>query len=287
MHSDVSKDLTRILEVKTFSEIQTELHLVPLCGIDFANARMELIGELNGSEGDVTGGCFLENGNIVLAHRASNRLLQYNKLELKREMNLKWTPRDVVCQSPLLLLISKHNITESVACVQRFDLDKFEFTKDKFLQKNRVYSLAISSGFVYAACLDFIVKFDSEGNIVKRYKVEENTMSVTVNTSNEIISSSCKTDNVIVINNSGEKLHSYFHAKLKYPCGLEVNLSRNIFVAGGVVAVIHFPMHKKILCISFVLKRTSVSCVHVILGSNMSKCEINILTCKRNRNIHY
>lgn len=57
-------------------------------------------------------------------------------------------------------------------------------------------------------------------------------MSVTVNTSNEIISSSCKTNNVIVINNSGEKLHSYFHAKLKYPYGLEVNLSRNIFVAG-------------------------------------------------------
>lgn len=74
LHSDVSKDLTRILEVKTFSEIQTELHLVTLCGIDFANARMELIGELNGSKGDVTGGCFLENGNIVLAHRTSNRV---------------------------------------------------------------------------------------------------------------------------------------------------------------------------------------------------------------------
>lgn len=193
---------------------------------------MELIGELNGSEGDVTGGCFLENGNIVLAHQASNRLLQYNKLELKREMNLEWKPRDVVCQSPLLLLISKHNIFESVACVQRFDLDKFEFTEDKFLQKNRVYSLAISSGFVYAACLDFIVKFDSEGNIVKRYKVEGNTMSVTVNTSNEIISSSCKTNNVIVMDNSGEILHSYFHAKLKYPYGLGVNFSGNIFVAG-------------------------------------------------------
>lgn len=75
-------------------------------------------------------------------------------------------------------LQTQHNW--SVACVQRFDMDKFEFTEEKFLQKNRVYSLAISSRFVYAACLDFIVKFDSEGNVVKRYKVEENTMSVTV-----------------------------------------------------------------------------------------------------------
>lgn len=68
LDSDVSENLTRILQVQKFSEIQTKLHLVPLCGIDLANATMELIFELNGSKGDVTGGCFLDNGDIVLAH---------------------------------------------------------------------------------------------------------------------------------------------------------------------------------------------------------------------------
>uniref|UniRef100_K1PQH4 Transcription intermediary factor 1-beta n=1 Tax=Magallana gigas TaxID=29159 RepID=K1PQH4_MAGGI len=232
LHSDVSKDLTRVLEVEKFSDIQTEPHLVPLCGIDFANTRMELIGELNGSEGGVTGGCFLENGDIVLAYRDSNRMLQYNKLELKRERNMEWIPRDVVCQSPSLLFISK-NKPHTKGCVEKFDMEKFAFIEDKFLETNIVYSLAISSGFVYAACSDSIVKFDSEGNIVKRYEVKKRTTSVAINKSDEIISSNCTTNYVTVMNDSGEKLHSYFHKKLKYPYGLDVNFSGNIFVVGS------------------------------------------------------
>lgn len=232
LNSNVSEDLTRILEVKKFANIQTEQHLVPLCGIDFANASMELICELNGSKGDVTGGCFLENGDIVLANQSSNRMLQFNNFRLKKKMNLEWKPRDVVCQSPTLLFISKHNQSHTEGCVEKFDLDKFDFIGEKFFETTRVYSLAISSGFVYAAYLDFIAKFDSEGNIVKRYKVEGNTMSVTVNKSNEIICSSCTTHVVTVMDNSGETMHSYFHAKLNYPYGLDVNFSGNIFVAG-------------------------------------------------------
>lgn len=172
LNSNVSEDLTRILEVKKFANIQTEQHLVPLCGIDFANASMELICELNGSKGDVTGGCFLENGDIVLAHQSSNRMLQFNNFRLKKKMNLEWKPRDVVCQSPTLLFISKHNQSHTEGCVEKFDLDKFDFIGEKFFETTRVYSLAISSGFVYAAYLDFIAKFDSEGNIVKRYKLK-------------------------------------------------------------------------------------------------------------------
>lgn len=57
-------------------------------------------------------------------------------------------------------------------------------------------------------------------------------MSVTVNKSSEIICSSCTTHVVTVMDNSGETLHSYFHAKLNYPYGLDVNFSGNIFVAG-------------------------------------------------------
>lgn len=58
-------------------------------------------------------------------------------------------------------------------------------------------------------------------------------MFVIVNIFNEIISFSCKIDNVIVINNFGEKLYLYFYVKLKYLYGFEVNLFRNIFVVGG------------------------------------------------------
>lgn len=77
------------------------------------------------------------------------------------------------------------------------------------------------------------MKFDSEGNIVKRYEVEKRTTSVAINKSDEIISSNCITNYVTVMNDSGEKLHSYFHEKLKYPYGLDVNFSGNIFVVGS------------------------------------------------------
>lgn len=57
-------------------------------------------------------------------------------------------------------------------------------------------------------------------------------MSIAISKSDEIISSCCDTNNVTIMNNSGEKLHSYSHEKLKYPYGLDVNFSGNIFVAG-------------------------------------------------------
>lgn len=41
------------------------------------------------------------------------------------------------------------------------------------------------------------------------------------------------------MDDSGEKLHSYSHAKLKYPYGLDVNFSGNIFVVGQESKSIH------------------------------------------------
>lgn len=234
LNSNVSDDLVKILELKQFADtcMQTELRLVPLSGIDFPNAHIELIGELNNSEGDVTGGCFLENGDIVLAHYSSNRILQFNHFKLKKEINLEWKPRDVVCQSPTLLLTSKHNKSYAEGCVRKFDLDKFDFKGNNFFESSCVFSLAISSGFLYAACSNFIVKCDLDGHFVKRYKVEERTMSVAVSKLDELISTSCHTNKVTIMNDSGEKLHSYFHKNLKYPYGLDINYSGNIFVAG-------------------------------------------------------
>ena len=48
----------------------------------------------------------------------------------------------------------------------------------------------------------------------------------------EIISSSCHTNQVTVMNQTGKKLHSYSHEVLKLPISLDVNFSGNIFVAG-------------------------------------------------------
>lgn len=90
-----------------------------------------------------------------------------------------------------------------------------------------------SSVFVYAACSDCIVKLDMEGNIKQRYDGMDNwTYTVAINNRNEINSSSCWTHKVTVMENSGKKIYSYFHEKLRHPRGLDVNFSGNIFVAG-------------------------------------------------------
>ena len=85
---------------------------------------------------------------------------------------------------------------------------------------------------LYAACSEFILKLDHEGNTVEEIAVDKNTYSVAVSKEQEIISSSCSTNQVTVRNQSGAKLHSYSHENLKYPYSLDVNFSGNIFVAG-------------------------------------------------------
>ena len=76
------------------------------------------------------------------------------------------------------------------------------------------------------------MKLDHEGNTVEQIAVDKYTYSVAVNKRQEIISSSCHTNQVTVRNQSGAKLHSYSHENLKYPFSLDVNFLGNIFVAG-------------------------------------------------------
>lgn len=90
---------------------------------------MELICVLNGLKGDVTGGCFLENGDIVLAHQSSSRILQFTNSKLTRE-KIEWKPIDVACLSPSVLLISKNDAFLTKGYAVKFDLDMFEFTKE-------------------------------------------------------------------------------------------------------------------------------------------------------------
>lgn len=144
----------------------------------------------------------------------------------------------------------------------------FEFTKENnVLETNSVYSLAISPGFVYAACSNCIVRFGYEGKTVKTYTVDNCTFSVAINKSNEIISSSCSTHKVTVMNDSGEKLHSYFHPKLTYPYGLDVNFSGNIFVVGQKSKNIHVLTHKAELLKIFEVE--SPKCIKFKENSNI------------------
>ncbi|XP_052682105.1 RING finger protein 207-like [Crassostrea angulata] len=237
LHSHFSEDLPRILQVTKFSDIKAEIEYIPLRGIDFSCACMKMICDLTGSKGDITGGCFLQNGDIVLASNSSKELLHYRNYELVRKVTTGMQPRDVVQQTPLSILVSEHQGLNGN--VGKFDFNAFKNVEEILLRDNIVYSLAVSSGFVYAACLYSILKLDSKGNVVQQYKVDECTYSVAINHKNEVISSSCDKHNVTVMDNSGKKMYLYTHEKLKYPYGLDVNFSGEIFVAGKHSNTIH------------------------------------------------
>lgn len=79
-----------------------------------------MICELAGSNGDVTGGCFLENGDIVLANHSSKQLLHYRNNELVRKVTIDKQPRDVVQQPSPFIVVSKNQSSEGN--VNKFDI---------------------------------------------------------------------------------------------------------------------------------------------------------------------
>lgn len=117
-------------------------------------------------------------------------------------------------------------------CVKRFSMTEFSKSKELFAKDGWTFALAYSSGFIYCACNTFIVKLDSEGNIVKKYPTENDTLSVAISKDHEIISTSCSSNGVTMMNEEGKKIFYYTHDNLKYPCGLDVDFTGNIFVAG-------------------------------------------------------
>ena len=232
LHSYAAKQLSNILDTVRLGDVRMETKSVSVWGIDLTCADMKLVFELPESGGNVTGGCFLENGDIVLVDKTSTYCLYYSNGKLVRKVQLRGNPRDVICRKPTGLMIST-NANEK-GHIEQFDIQELKNIRDQCITGNNctVYQLAISSEFIFAACSTFIVKLDHEGNSVKKIPVDSRTYSVAVNKQEEIISSSCKTDQVTVMNQSGAKLHSYFHENLRFPCKLDVNFTGCIFVAG-------------------------------------------------------
>ncbi|XP_078320158.1 E3 ubiquitin-protein ligase TRIM45-like [Crassostrea virginica] len=84
LHSDASKELLKILECFRLEEVKMKTVSIPLGVLDFSSARMKMVCELPDSDGNVTGGCYLENGDIVLARLSSKECLYYSNEKLQQ-----------------------------------------------------------------------------------------------------------------------------------------------------------------------------------------------------------
>nr|XP_022310584.1 uncharacterized protein LOC111115949 isoform X2 [Crassostrea virginica]XP_022310585.1 uncharacterized protein LOC111115949 isoform X2 [Crassostrea virginica] len=232
LHSNASGQLSAILDKYQIDDVKVEVKSTPIWDIDLTCADMKMLCELPESGGSVTGGCFLENGDIVIADNNNKHCLYYSNEKLVRKIQLSRYPQDVICRKPPGLIILTN--ANSIGHIEQFDPQELKNINTQCITKNNgnVYHLAISPEFMYAACYNFILKLDNEGKTVKKFLVDQSTYSVAVNKQEEIISCTWTTSRVTVMNQSGTKLHSYSHENLKYPYSLDVNFSGCIFVAG-------------------------------------------------------
>nr|XP_022306587.1 uncharacterized protein LOC111112974 [Crassostrea virginica] len=234
MQSDATKQLSTILDKCQIHvhDVKVEVKSTPICDIDLTCADMKLVCELPESDCCAIGGCFLENGDIVLPNYKNKQCLYYSNYYLVRKIQPKGEPYDVIFRKPSGLLIALNDNSKSH--LAQFDLQELKNISTQCITENNctVYHLAISSKFMYAACSNFILKLNHEVNTVKNIPVDKLTYSVAVNKQEEIISSSCNTHQVTVMNQFGTKLYSYSHENLRCPISLDVNFSGNIFVAG-------------------------------------------------------
>ncbi|XP_022304362.2 uncharacterized protein LOC111111590 [Crassostrea virginica] len=237
MHSEASKQLSTILNTLGVADVKVEVKSTPIGSIDLTSADMKLVCELPESGAcNIFGGCFLENGDIVLADLHSKQCLYYSNENLVHKITMNGNPRDVIYWKPSGFLISTN--VSGKGHIAYYDGDKLQKYQNIKERNVSVYQLANSSEYIYAACSDFILKLDGE-NIVEQIAVDTDTYSVAVNKRQEIISSSHSTHKVTVMNQSGMKIHSYSHENLQQPYGLDVNFTGNIFVAGQLTNNIH------------------------------------------------
>ncbi|XP_078321499.1 uncharacterized protein LOC144621703 [Crassostrea virginica] len=116
LHSEASKQLLKILDTLGLEDVRVEVKSTP---IDLTCADIKLVCELpETGGGDIFGGCFLENGDIVLADCNFRHCLYYSNNKLVRKLTLEGNPRDVMYRKPSELLIST-NVKGSISATTK------------------------------------------------------------------------------------------------------------------------------------------------------------------------
>nr|XP_022308045.1 uncharacterized protein LOC111114047 [Crassostrea virginica] len=92
IHSDASVQLSTILDKFQIDEVKVEAKSTPMWDIDLTCANMKMVCELPESDDfNVFGGCFLENGDIVIADYDNKYCLYYSNEKLLEEIAITFT----------------------------------------------------------------------------------------------------------------------------------------------------------------------------------------------------
>ncbi|XP_061169477.1 E3 ubiquitin-protein ligase Midline-1-like [Saccostrea echinata] len=238
---DFQQKLCEILKLSTFANLTLGEQLKNFhFDMNILNqTSLYLICELDYSQGEITGGCFLPDGDVLLVDTQSKQIAYHNSTgKFLKYFSLRFFPDDLTLVDP-----NSHDffITCSWGSARGIHSVSLSADKTKLMENlnfkchnkdSKCFGITCRSGFIYVACGTFILKMDTVGNVISNLKTEEKTHSVALNRNNHIISSSCSSHSVTSMNEIGERFFRYTHPDLKYPYGLDVDYEGYIYVCG-------------------------------------------------------
>lgn len=237
LSQNIDENLQEILKVAEFGKLNLDECST---GFDYnlALSTMNLICELDLSDGNVTGGCFLSNEEILLINFETDCLEHFTADgKLSHTLLTNFFPDDACLKNSTMntLYVTSSDISNELYGVYMVRLPE---SKEKTMEilklplEKSCFGVTYMSEFLYVACDDVIIKMNCYGDFVCDFQTEKETYSVAVNKKNHIVSSSCSSHSVLAIDEYGQRLFQYKHPDLKYPYGLDVDSEGYIFVAG-------------------------------------------------------
>lgn len=237
LSQNIDENLQEILKVAEFGKLNLDECST---GFDYnlALSTMNLICELDLSDGNVTGGCFLPNEEILLINFETDCLEHFTADgKLSHTLLTNFFPDDACSKNSTMntLYVTSSDISNELYGVYMVRLPE---SKEKTIEilklplEKSCFGVTYMSEFLYVACDDVIIKMNCYGDFVCDFQTEKETYSVAVNKKNHIVSSSCSSHSVLAIDEYGQRLFQYKHPDLKYPYGLDVDSEGYIFVAG-------------------------------------------------------
>lgn len=220
---------------KEFTELTTiaDVKLSESCSFlnfDIRTVELKKFKEFSIEAENVYFGLFLSEGRFLIPnHSAISAFMVYDQ---------NWKCVETICG--LHYAFSAYQCGNEIFLTQSESktIDVYSSTDFHNLRSttlnDKVYGITGLNGYLYVACLTHILKLDTNGQILKRYKVDgSNNVHVTSTQSGLIVFGDYMSEIITAIAEDGRVVWKYQSHNLKRPHDLDTDSCGNIYVAGS------------------------------------------------------
>lgn len=233
--SDIHKNVKNIAD---FNQIGTvSITEIPISKVaDISTAEFSLLSKYD-VEAAIRGGTVLRNGNLLCMDQANSRcvLLCMNQECLENTIvatfSLKYNPWDILLDNGKFYISNN----QPTGLIEQFSADNFASLPPICVGRS-CYGLAIIGDVLFAVsdCCYILKLSVHRGSTMETiYKTESRGLRyLTGLADGEIVCSNFTDHYVIALDEMGNEIWTYKHAKLKGPYGVDKDSQSNIYVAG-------------------------------------------------------